>query len=372
MELLNATKMQAGYTMGMAPDGRESLVVVVKGVFKFPEKPEQEPTLAEGQVPLVMADTFEGEPGFSAPIYESEFPPRKPKCDVLLNGSAYAPGGRPTKQVTISLQIGDWRKSLAVVGNRVWKKGWFGVSSTRPEPFTVMPISYGSAFGGTDTSHKNPKKHKFVLANPVGRGFHHYIKAKLIDGKPLPNTEEEGRPVKKPDGQYRPMALGPIGRNWDPRYKLAGTYDQNWIDNVFPFLPANFQEAYYQSAPADQQIPHLHGGETVTLTNLTPEGTVRFAIPTVEMPIVFFSKKGEKHEAQGGIDTIIIEPDKRRFMLTWRQSYPLKRNIFDVVQVVVGVMPRGWYRARELGKTYYPSLGALVAAKMKERAEAEA
>lgn len=372
MELLNATKMQAGYTMGMAPDGRESLVVVVKGTFRFPEKPDQEPVLADEQVPLVMADTFEGEPGFSAPVYESEFPPKKPKCDVLLNGSAYAPHGRPTKRVTVSLQVGDWRKSFAVVGNRVWKKGWFGVSATRPEPFTVMPISYGNAFGGTDTTHENPAKHKFVLANPVGRGFHHYISGKLINGKPLPNTEEPGRPVKTPSGDYRPMALGPVGRNWDPRYKLAGTYDQNWIDNIFPFLPPDFQEVYYQAAPVDQRIPFLRGGETVTLTNLTPEGVTRFTISTVEMPIVFFPKKGEKQETQGVIDTLIIEPDQRRFTLTWRQSYPLKRNLFDVVQVVAGVMPRGWYRARELGKTYYPSLGALVAAKMQERAEAEA
>ena len=33
MELLNATGMQAGYTMGMQPDGRELLVVAVKGTF---------------------------------------------------------------------------------------------------------------------------------------------------------------------------------------------------------------------------------------------------------------------------------------------------------------------------------------------------
>lgn len=363
MELLNATKMQAGYTMGMAPDGRESLVVVVKGTFQFPDKPNQEPALAGEQVPLVMADTFEGEPGFSAPIYESEFPPRKPKCDVLLNGSAYAPGGQPTRRVTVFLQLGSWQKSFTVVGNRNWKKGWFGVSATRPEPFTVMPISYGNAFGGTDTTHENPTKHKFVLTNPIGRGFHHQLSAKLINGKPLPNTEEDGRAVNKPGRDYRPMAFGPVGRNWDPRYKLAGTYDQAWIDNTFPFLPPDFQEAYYQSAPVDQQVPYLRGGETVTLANLTREGVSKFTIPMVEMPIVFFPKKGDKQETEGVIDTLIIEPDQRRFMLTWRQSYPLKRNVFDVIQVVVGVMPKAWYRARELGKTYYPSLGVLVAAK---------
>ncbi len=371
MELLNATKMQAGYTMGMAPDGRESLVVVVKGTFRIPERPDHEPALADEQIPLVMADTFQGEPGFSAPIYESEFPPKKPKCDVLLNGSAYAPGGKPTKKVRVELAVSNWRKAFTVVGNRTWNKGILGVSATSPEPFTRMQFSYGNAFGGTDTTHEDPAKHKFVLANPVGRGFHHYITAKLIDGKPLPNTEEEGHPIKKPDGEYRPMAFGPMGRNWDPRFKLAGTYDQNWIDNTFPFLPPDFQEAYYQSAPVDQQIPYVRGGETVTLTNLTPEGTTRFVIPTIDMPVVFFPRKGEKQETQGVIDTIIIEPDKRQFMLTWRQSYPLKRNMFDVVQVVAGVMPRGWYRARELGKTYYPSLGALVSAKIRERAEAE-
>ena len=372
MELLNATKMQAGYTMGLAPDGRESLVVVVKGAFRFPEKGSQEPVLAEEQVPLVMADTFAGEPGFSAPIYESEFAPRKPKCDILLNGSCYAPGGRLAKRVTVTLQVGSWSKSFAVVGNRTWQKEWAGVSSTRPEPFTVIPMSYGNAFGGSDTTNENPEKHKFVLTNPVGRGFHHDLSAKLINGKPLPNTEEEGRPVKKPGGDYRPMAFGPVGRNWDPRYKLAGTYDQAWIDNIFPFLPPDFSEAYYQAAPVDQQIPYLRGGETVMLMNMTPVGSTHFTIPTVEMPMVFFPKRGDKQETQGVIDTLIIEPDQRRFMVTWRSSYVLKRNMFEVVQVVVGVMPRAWYRARELGKTYYPSLGALVAAKMQERAEAEA
>ena len=80
MELLNATKMQAGYTMGMQPDGRELLVVVVKGTFVIPNAGE-EPKLAEEQVPLIEADTFTGEPGLSAPVYESDYSPRKLRCD---------------------------------------------------------------------------------------------------------------------------------------------------------------------------------------------------------------------------------------------------------------------------------------------------
>src|SRR5215469_9222000 len=101
MELLNATKMQAGYTMGMKPDGRELLVATVKGTFTLPVNGE-EPQLANEQVPLVEADLFTGEPGFSSPLYETDYAPVKPKCDVLLNGSAYSPGGRSTTRVSVS------------------------------------------------------------------------------------------------------------------------------------------------------------------------------------------------------------------------------------------------------------------------------
>ena len=81
------------------------------------------------------------------------------------------------------------------------------------------------------------------------------------------------------------------------------------------------------------------------------------------MPVVFYPKHGENIETNAVIDTIVIEPDLHRFAMTWRSHIPLRKNMFEVEQILVGEMPKGWYRARELGKTYYPSLGALVAAK---------
>src|SRR5260221_545414 len=135
MELLNATKMQAGDSMGMRPDGRELLVVVVKGSFEIP-KGAEEPKLAAEQCPLVDADTFTGEPGLSAPIYESDYSPVKPRCDVLLLGSAYGPDGRPAERVKVSLRVGTMQKQFDVVGNRVWHSSIFG-AATRPQLFEV-------------------------------------------------------------------------------------------------------------------------------------------------------------------------------------------------------------------------------------------
>ena len=146
------------------------------------------------------------------------------------------------------------QKQFDVVGKRVWVADIFGATATEPESFTVMPISYDVAFGGLDNLDTDPGKHEALPANPIGKGFYPQSKGRPIDGKPLPNTEEPGKPVDRPEVSYNPMGFGSVGRSWQPRPAYAGTYDQNWIDNVFPFLPADFDERYYQSAPLDQQI----------------------------------------------------------------------------------------------------------------------
>jgi hypothetical protein len=346
MELTNSTRLPAGFTMGHEPSGQELLVVAVKGTFSIPENGEPV-RLAEEQVPLVMADTFTGEPGFSAPLCEVDFAPRKQRCDVLLNGSAYAPAGRPAPRVEVGLRVNGASKNFTVVGDRVWRAGAAGIGPGTPVPFAVMPISYDRAFGGVDNRDENPSNHAAFMPNPVGRGFHKDLRASWVDGTPMPNTEESNRAVSMPnDAKYRPMAFGPVGRGWDPRYRLAGTYDQRWLDEHFPFLPPDFDDRYYQAAPPDQQIPHPRGGEEIVLVNLTPEGHVGFALPTFDAPVCFFPRKGPREDGRLVLDTIVLEPDHRRFQLTWRVTRPIKKNIFEVAEVLIGRKSAAWWAER--------------------------
>lgn len=365
MELVNATKMQAGYTLATQPDGRELLVVVVKGTFTIPP-PGGEPELAEQQIPLIESDVFIGEPGFSAPLYEVDFAPRKPRCDVLLNGSAYAPGGRPTERVTVGLRVGSCTKSFDVVGNRRWISGVFRASSTDPGLFTVMAISYNNAFGGVDRSRPDERQHRYFLENHVGVGYHEYLDAESLDGRPLPNTEEVGRPVTRPNGNYKPMAYGVLGRGWKQRIRYAGTYDQDWIDNKFPFLPVDFDERYFQCAAEDQQIECPKGGEEVVLINLTPNGRTAFKLPALRETIHFFYKNGDEKRARGVVDTLLLEPDLGRFSLSLRVSIPLRRSLHEVGSIAVGrVLPqRGGkiQEEREVSKPHYKSLADMIVA----------
>jgi hypothetical protein len=347
MELINSTRMVAGYTMGMEPSGRELLVVVVKGTFRIPAQSGEPLRLHEEQQPLVMSDVYFGEPGLSAPRYEVDFAPRKPRCDILLNATAYAPGGRPTTRTPVGVRIGSWSKSFDVVGDRVWEAGLTGIGASATTPFVQMPITYDRAFGGTDNRSEDPADHAAYMPNPVGRGFHKKLKSEWVDGAPLPNTEETGNAVTWVAGDYRPMSLGAIGRHWEPRYKYAGTYDQRWLDDVFPFLPADFDEQYYQAAPLDQQLAKPLGEQLVTLVNLTPDGRREFVLPHFEAPIHFFPKSGGREDLAAQADTILIEPDLERVLITWRATRPLKKNMFEISQVLVGRKGREWWQQRD-------------------------
>jgi hypothetical protein len=361
VQLANVTGMQAAYTVGIDPSAREHVVVVIKGTFRFPDVDGEVAALTEEQVPLVMADVFTGDPGYSAPVHEADFPLRKPHCDILLNATAFAPDERPAPRVRAGVKVGLWSKTIDVVGDRVWRRAGPTLRPSAPQPFTNMPLTYDRAFGGVDdTDRQHTEAYRM---NPVGRGFGLARSGERLLGRSLPNTEAPNDPVTVPWGSYRPMAFGPVGRGWQPRLGFGGTYDQSWIDNVFPFLPADFDDRYHQAAPADQQIPEPAGGEEVILSNLTSAGHTSFRLPTVRVPVVFIPRDGATEETRAVLDTILIEPNVRLVVLAWRASRPLKRNIFELPEAVVGRASRAYWRAREVGKAYYPSLNALARAR---------
>jgi hypothetical protein len=315
-----------------------------------------------------MSDVFHGEPGLSAPRYEVDFAPRKKRCDVLLNGSAYAPEGKPAERVLVGIRIGRWQKGFTVIGDRTWN-GRGMIRPTAAQPFTVMPITYDRAFGGVDQHDADPQRHVAFLRNPSGRGFHKHLHEHRVHDSPMPNTEELSRPVTRPDGEYVPMAFGPIGRQWQPRIGFAGTYDQEWSDRVAPFLPKDFDERYYQCAPADQQLPMPLGEQEVTLINLTPEGRCCFRLPYLQTPVHIFPKNGPREDLAAHTDTIVIEPDLGRVTLSWRVARPLRKSLFEIGQVLVGRKGSQWWQQRE--RVSFPVPTTVLAERPQEAVEPE-
>ncbi|MGC5698859.1 DUF2169 domain-containing protein [Pseudomonas sp. NFXW11] len=367
MELLNKSRFSAGYSTSTDNQGREWLVVVAKGSYALPQHPGHEPRLLASQAPPIMADVFAGEPGESPALYENDFALHKPRCDVLLNGHCHAPNGQPATAVNVALKIGTLVKAFRVVGKRYYQVGGLSYGVSSPQPFSHMPITYAQAFGGVDRSQADPGQHQWYPSNPVGVGFYPSAEAEQINGLPLPNTEELERPVTRADGDYLPMAFGPLGRAWRPRIGWAGTYDQHWLDQQYPFLPEDFDLRYFQAAPPDQQIDYPQGGEEVALLNLSHSGRLAFRLPArLKLPVLLVFHDEPVRELAAVVDTLLIEPDANRLALTWRAASPLTRNLREVAQVIVGQSARRFEQARASearmrGKQHFTSLQQLIA-----------
>lgn len=361
MRVLNQTRFVHQFTMAMDKTGREYLSFVIKGTFDFPGNPSDRPGPAAIQRPLIMADEYAGEPGFSAVLWESDFAFRKSRCDVVLQGVAHAPGGKPAERVRVGVKVGNWSKQFDVIGPREWRVIGPAITATRPYPFARQPFSYATAFGGPDRTDPEDKTPPAYAHNPIGLGFASVSSQSRLSGAPLPNTEEVDRPVTSPFGNYRPMALGPIGRGWPDRIRYGGTYDQNWIDSVFPFLPADFDERYFQMAPEDQQIAFPEGGTPVALVNLTPGGREAFRLPDTALPVRIFRGRESCLEAAPRPDTLIFDPEARVFMMVWRIWVPMRRAITEFTEAWVGSPTPAMKRAFVTGKRYMPGFAEVPA-----------
>src|SRR5256886_8867016 len=143
LQLTNGTPFPG--TIYLIPDaeGIDSLFPVLKGPLTFGERL----SLAEQQVPVALVDAYHGEPGKSTIKLPSDVSLMKPGTDVLLLGSAHAPGGQATTQMEVSLAAGPGRKTIRGFGGRVWGRGGPGDAIARPAPLGTMPLVRGRALG---------------------------------------------------------------------------------------------------------------------------------------------------------------------------------------------------------------------------------
>jgi hypothetical protein len=354
----NTTGMPAGLTVAADREGRDHCVVVVKGTFAVGRDGETRP--AEVQEPLVYADVHLGDPASSSILYECDFARNKPLADLLVNGKALSPTGRPVPELMVALEFGSIRKEIRVVGDRRWESGLLGARISEPEPFESMSLGYERAFGGSDHSHPDPRYQGTELRNPIGVGFRKNPDAKAIEGQPLPNLEHPKQSLRSWADVIAPAGFGAIGRGWQPRLALAGTYDQDWLDHRFPFLPDDFDERHFLAAPVDQQVPHPAGGEVVRCRNLSPGGLFEFALPRMDLPVVFRFRDRDA-AVSPRLDTIVVEPDRRRALLVWRASVPLGRKLSALRAVLIGTRPRPQVSIRADGKRQFATLEELAA-----------
>ena len=330
-EVQNHTKFPSQYFQMFDVEDQAFHVIVTRMTYDLNSLDEQgTPRLAEIQTPLVEADLFYGEPNKSSIIQESDFAPYKPQCDVLFcQTTAYSPDGKAAKQWPIGVRIGEREKRLTVTGPRQMTHGVLGWSVTDPAPVTEVPIRFDAAFGGTcqwpdnvDDPEKLEVDERFA-ENPIGCGFVHpkWLKKAHPSHLPAPQIERFDRPFTARDASemnYPAIGLGPIGRWWQGRLELAGTYDDEWKKTRWPRLPLDFDFAYWNCAPKDQQIPYPTGGEEMVAVGLLPAGRLAWRLPKPQPKILLHVAAGVPMFKLPNVDTIIVDLRAMQLILVQR------------------------------------------------------
>jgi hypothetical protein len=323
-------------------EGRTVLVVLVQATFSIVGGAAL--VLAEKQVsPSVDGEVSPPDPPrdarWSSPVASYRIEPAfafvKPATDVVLLGHAQA-GGRPVTDLQVTFRVGPVGKTLLVVGDRFWVKASGATAATRPQPFIRMPIVYERAFGGWDRSHPDPARYTFEARNPVGVGFRS-ADGRFEEGLRLPNIEDPSGPLQRFGQVVAPAGVGFVSPDWQPRASFAGTYDERWMKERMPLLPADFDRRFFNAASPGLVAPgYLAGDEPVLVDNASPGGRLSFRLPGWGPPgcrVVLRERRDVRPELK--LDTVVVDADLERVLLLYRGHVPLPDGPHDVRAISV-------------------------------------
>src|SRR5690625_7103733 len=102
-------------------------------------------------------------------------------------GTACTVDQRKVRQMDVKLSVGSRSKTVRVFGDRIWQQGVM----SDPQPFSVMPLIYEKAYGGSVEADG-----QVIVAeerNPEGTGCSGGRTARDMEGQLLPNREGIGR-----------------------------------------------------------------------------------------------------------------------------------------------------------------------------------
>ncbi len=288
---------------------KDSLTVIVKGSFRLVD---DGPAVALPEAALPMGDVFAEDEPEKQLLHASDFAVMKPQCDVLVVGSAHAPGGA-AKAMQLLVRVkgahGRVERQLTVFGDRTWQRALVAVAPSDPAPFASIPIGWDRAFGGLD-----------FAANPHGVGYR--ARAGADGVLRLPNFETPGQHIRSPDDVPPPASYAPVHPQWKARWSLLGTYDRAWFHERWPYFPRDFDYHFFQAAPQGQRLEKAVGDEEYELVGLVPgKPKLKGRLAGVKMRV--FARKtaeagGTLVEVPVKLDTITFFTEDSRVDLVWR------------------------------------------------------
>lgn len=321
------TSMPVSWLLWQRPPSIPVLTVVCRATFLL--RPG-EAALAPEHEPLAIADQPYPD-GASCGLYApADLVPLKPRADVVLVGSAFAPGGQKVRSLYTRLVVGEVDKRIEVFADRHFDQQ--GTLREGPR-FTSMPLVYERAAGGPDTP--NP-----IGLRPGARDTYGHLA--------LPNLQPPGLEIATPSDPIAPIGFGPIAGGWATRAALLGRSAGGRRPDAWngQLLPADLDPGYFNVAPRDQQIQALREDERIVLENLHPQHPELVTRLPGSRPRVFVEGTAATPQALAmRADTLWIDTGRALVTMTWRGQLVLEhaqQSVCVLAALEQPGQPLGW------------------------------
>ena len=301
--------------------------------------PLEAPELPLPEVALWQKAMAEMGKGASTPPILDEGMP-KPRGEVLLYGSAFAPGGKPSPAFAARLVLGPAEKPLVdkrvyVVGARQWHNG----VPTDPEPIVEMALAWENAFGGAA-----------YPQNPRGMGLSPAVEENGRSVHRLPHLEDPRHLMTSPRDRPPPACFGALDPALEARIAKLGTYGTAWLEKEFPGFASDIDVEAFQVAPADQRLgEYFHGGEAIALENLHAKKTrLESRVPLLRGRCFVSSAEtaeaviaeGALREVATRLETLILLPNLERGIAVFRGVIEVGENDAGDVALLLGALEK--------------------------------
>lgn len=346
IKLINKTPFTSGAWDYLNQKGNAYGVALLRGRFTLQQDEDDQWQLVADvdQGELFSEDRFYGKPDESSLQYETDYISYKSGTDIVANCTARVQG-KPKTEWKCGIQVLSEDKKilcskiLTVTGKREWKGKLLRWKLTKAKPCREVAIRYEAAYGGSskkyDSNGKFVKYLSYDKRNPIGVGNNH---SKEKNGYHVaPQIESLKQPIGDFYANYSPQGFGFVHRTWQPRLKLAGTYDDKWLKEKHPLLPDDFDLDYNRSASEGMALKHyLKGGEEIKLKNfLSKYGMIKFKLPLYSFYSSLTLSDGGLLVQPLELDTVLLDIETDdindwRIYLSWRGQHILPDNAAEL------------------------------------------
>ncbi len=329
--LLNHTPFPAHAGFLRDHTGQSWWQIWIKGTFAIGH--DRAPSFVADQIPLNLGPAYADDDPAGLMVADTDLAHHKPRVDLTLHVEATPERDAPRD---LSFQMGKWLKVVRLCPPQTYA-GWRGAARIDPDQKAApVTLDWQIAAGGSDHD-----------ANPLGMGQDR--PAQLI--YPDDTLTQKTIPA-------RAAALGPIPPHWAPRSQYGGTYDAAWERTRAPMLPADFDPAFWQVAPQDQQLDRdALADDPLVISGIDGAKEVRsYALPRLDLDLQ--TKIGSTwHHATAELQTLHLDLVNDRATVTYAARWPLAHTAADVdiARSVVMLGRRNTYRVSKADLAAYRS-----------------